>query len=115
MKVTSLVLGIIGGIIALIYGAVFYAAGSVGQAIGVEGSGFTKFLSIALPILALVGAGLVMSKPAIGAALMGIAALGIIITLGFGTFTFILILLLGIASVLGFLGMQEDAKAAQKQ
>lgn len=73
-----------------------------------------KFLSIALPVGALIGAGIVKAKPLIGAALMAVAAIGFVMILGFNFFSMIPVVLLGLGALLGFLGMQEDAKAAEK-
>lgn len=69
MKVGALVLGIIGGLLALIFGLLGYVLGSVAD-VGEAGAGtFLKFLSLGLPIGALVGAGIVINKPIIGAVL----------------------------------------------
>lgn len=114
MKTGALVLGIIGGLIALIYGLVGYGIGSLGSAVGVEGSGMVKLVSIALPIAALIGAGMVKAKPLIGAALMAIGAIGFVLILGFNFFSLIPVVLLGLGALLGFLGMQEDAKQSTK-
>jgi hypothetical protein len=114
MKTGALVLGIIGGLIALIYGLVGYGVGSLGSAAGAEGSGMVKLVSIALPIAALIGAGMVQAKPVIGAALMAIGAIGFVLILGFNFFSLIPVVLLGLGALLGFLGMQEDAKQSTK-
>lgn len=110
MKTGALVLGIIGGLIALIYGLVGYGLGSLGSAVGAEGSGLVKLVSIALPIAALIGAGMVKTKPVIGATLMAIGAIGFVLILGFNFFSLIPVVLLGLGALLGFLGMQEAAK-----
>lgn len=112
MKTGALVLGIIGGLVALLYGQLGYVLGSIvdaGEA-GAGGGGAMKLLSIGLPIAALVGAGMVKAKPVIGAALMAIAAIGFVLILGFNFFSLIPVVLLGLGALLGFLGMQEDAK-----
>ena len=114
MKTGAMVLGIIGGLIALIYGLVGYGIGSLGSAVGAEGSGMVKLVSIALPIAALIGAGMVKAKPVIGAALMAIGAIGFVLILGFNFFSLIPVVLLGLGALLGFLGMQEDAKQSTK-
>ena len=59
MKTGALVLGIVGGLIALIYGLVGYGIGSLGSSAGAEGAGLVKLLSIGLPVAALIGAGMV--------------------------------------------------------
>jgi len=111
MKVGALVLGIIGGLVALLYGLVGYGLGSLADE-GHAGSGMmAKLLSLALPIAALVGAGMVKAKPVIGAALMAVAALGFVLILGFNFLSLIPTVLLGIGALLGFMGSQEeDAK-----
>jgi zinc-ribbon domain len=110
MKVGALVLGIIGGLVALFYGLVGYGLGSLAD-VGQSGAGAVlKILSLGLPIAALVGAGVVLAKPIIGAALMAIAALVLVLILGFNFFSLIPVVLLGLAAVLGFLGSQDDAK-----
>jgi len=110
MKVGGLVLGIIGGLVALIYGLLGYGFGSLADA-GQAGAGTgLKVLSLGLPIAALVGAGMVMAKPIIGAVLMGISAIVLVLMLGFNFFSLIPVVLLGLGALLGFLGSQEDAK-----
>ncbi len=104
MKVGATIVGIIGGLIALLYGLLGYGLGSMG------GSGGLKFLSIVVPIAALVGAGMTISKPMIGAALMGLCAITFVLILGFNFFSLIPVVLLGVGAFLAFLGAQEDAK-----
>jgi len=110
MKVGALVLGIIGGLVALLYGLLGYGLGSMANA-GQAGAGAgLKMLSLGLPIAALIGAGIVMAKPVIGAALMSIAVVGLVLILGFNFFSLIPLVLLGLGALLGFLGRQEGAK-----
>jgi hypothetical protein len=110
MKTGALVLGILGGVIALIYGMVGYGLGDLGSSLGVKDSGTMKFLSLGLPIAGLVGAGMVKTKAVIGAALMGIAAIGIVLFLGFNFFSLIPVVLLGLGAFLAVLGSREDVK-----
>ena len=110
MKAGALVLGIIGGLVALVYGVIGYGLGSLADA-GQAGAGLgAKLLSLALPIAALVGAGMVKAKPVPGAALMAVAAIGFVLVLGFNFFSLIPTVLLGVGALLGFMGSQEDAK-----
>lgn len=110
MKSGALVLGIIGGLVALLYGLIGYGLGSLAD-VGEAGSGMgMKLLSIGLPIAGLFGAGIVKAKPIIGAALMAIAAVGFVWVLGFNFFSLIPVLLLGLGALLGFLGVQEDVE-----
>jgi hypothetical protein len=110
MKTGALVMGIIGGLIALVYGMVGYGLGDLGSSLGVKDSGMVKFLSLGLPIAGLIGAGIVKAKAVIGAALMGIAAIGIVFILGFNFFSLIPVVLLGLGALLAFFGSQEDTK-----
>jgi len=114
MKTGALVLGIVGGLIALIYGLVGYGIGSLGSSAGAEGAGLVKLLSIGLPVAALIGAGMVKAKPVIGAVLMAIAAIGFVLILGFNFFSLIPVVLLGLGALLGFLGSQEDTKKSSQ-
>jgi len=104
MKVGALILGIFGGLWALTYGLIGYGIGSLAS------SEALKLLSIGIPIAALVGAGMVIAKPVIGAALMAIAAIAFVWIMGFNFFSFIPVVLLGVGALLGFLGMQNSAK-----
>ena len=110
MKVGALVVGIIGGLVALLYGLFGYVFGSLADA-GEAGAGtLLKILSVGVPIAALIGAGMVMAKPIIGAVLMGIAAVVLLLILGFNFFSLIPVVLLAVGAVLGFLGSREVAK-----
>jgi hypothetical protein len=107
MKVGALILGIIGGLVTLFYGLLGYGLGSMAGAAGL------KIVSVGLPIAGLVGAGMVMAKPVTGAALMGTAAVGLLLILGFNFFSLIPIVLLGLGALLGFLSSQDAAKPLQ--
>lgn len=110
MRTGALVLGIIGGLIALAYGLLGFGIGSLADA-GEAGSGqMLKLFSIGLPVAALVGAGIVKAKPEIGAVLMAISAAGFVLVLGFNFFTLIPVVILGLAALLGFMSMQAGAK-----
>lgn len=112
MKVGALVLGIIGGLVALLYGLVGFGLGSLAD-MGEAGAGTAvKLLSLGLPVAGLAGAGMVMAKPIVGAILMAIAAVGFVMILGFNFFSLIPVVLLGLGAIFGFLGSQEDAKQA---
>ena len=114
MKAGAFIIGIIGGLLALIYGLIGYGLGSLAE-IGGEGAGiFLKILSLGLPIAALIGAGMVKAKPTIGSALMGLTAVSLIIILGFNFFSLIPVVLLGVGAFLGFLGSQQDMKTPKQ-
>ena len=107
MKTGALILGILGGLVALSYGVIGFALGSIADA-GSPGEGFLmKLISIALPVAALIGAGVVKSAPGIGAGLMAAAAVGFLFLLGFNFFSMIPVTLIGLGAFLGFLGLQE--------
>jgi hypothetical protein len=102
MHIGAAILGILGGLVALSYGWLGYGLGAMGS------NSAMQFLSIAIPLLALVGGGVVASKGMIGAAMMGIATLGIILLLGFNFFTLIPIVLLGVGTALGVVHGQSQ-------
>ncbi len=104
MKVGALILGIIGGLIALSIGYFGFSLGSL------AGDGLLKFISLAIPIASLIGAGIVMSKPALGATLMGFSAFGLVFVLGFNFISMIPVVLLAIGSILGFSASSEQPK-----
>jgi hypothetical protein len=102
MKVGALILGILGGLIALLYGFAGYAFGGIGGSLGLQ------IVSIAVPIVALVGAGMVMQKPVIGSVLMALAAIVLVLLLGFNIASLIPFVLLGIAAFLGYMGSRQE-------
>ncbi len=104
MRVGALIIGILGGLIALVIGQLGFALG------GLIGFPQLKALSVILPILALVGAGMVLPQPLIGAALMALAGIVFIVILGFNFFTFIPVILLFLAAGLGIAGQGESRK-----
>lgn len=106
MKIGALVVGILGALAALLYGVFGFGLASLADA-GREGSGtLVKILSVGVPLAALVGAGVVMSRPMLGAVLMGGSALALLLVLGFNFFSFIPVVLLGIGAMLGYLALQ---------
>lgn len=110
MKVAALIFGIIGGLISILFGMLGHALGGLAN-YGSAGSGsFLRLLSVGLPILALVGAGIVINKPVNGAIFMAVAALGLMMILGFNFVSMFPIMLLGVGALLGFLGSQQDKK-----
>jgi len=106
MKVAALILGIIGGLIALTFGFLGFGLGAMANAANAGGGGL-KVVSIAVPVVALIGAGFVMAMPVLGALMMGGAAIAFIAILGFGTFTMVPVVILGIAALLGFMASME--------
>lgn len=111
MRVGALIFGILGGLIALSYGLLGYGLGSLADA-GQSGAGSgMKLISLGIPIGALLGAGMVIAAPVFGASLMAIAAVSLVLILGFNIFSLVPVVLLGLGALLGFSGAaQEDKK-----
>lgn len=116
MKVGG-VLGIIGGLIALLVGAIGHSAtgmlGSLAAGVGYsEGEASMQYygvMSLALPIVGLVGAGLSFQQGKLGAALMAISAAGILFVFGAGALSLICAVLLGVGAALAFLDKGKTA------
>lgn len=117
MKV-GMVLGIMGGVIALLIGSlgygltstVSYLATSTDNPSGAEEMEFYSIAAIALPIVALVGAGLALRNPLISAVLMAASALGMLAVFGIGMISLVPTILLGVASLLIFLNLQNRSQ-----
>jgi len=111
------ILGIIGGVIALLVGAVGHSAsgmmGSLASGVGYsEGAASMQYygvMSLGLPILGLVGAGLAFTQGKLGGALMAVSAAGIIFVFGGGMLALICAVLLGIGAMLAFLDKGKTA------
>lgn len=111
------ILGMIGGVIALLVGVLGHkATGMLGwMASGVgyaEGAGSMQYygvMSLGLPIIGLVGAGLSFQQGKLGAALMALSAVGILYVFGAGALALICAILLGIGAGLAFI---DKGKAA---
>ena len=86
MKIAAMVLGIIGALMMLVFGTLGFGVGNILNSTGGGGGGL-KFASLALPIFSLIGAGIVLSTPKVGASFMGVSAIGFIAILGFNFFT----------------------------
>lgn len=113
----GMILGIIGAVISLLVGAVGYSAsstlGSWASAVeyqeGAASMQFYAIMSIVLPIVGLVGSGITSKNAKLGAALMGVSAVGILWAFGIGIFSIICSVLLGVGSVLVFLDSEKVA------
>lgn len=118
MKMTGMILGIIGGILGLIVGFVGFGAASVGNALASAAGTNDSFViyqvfGIAAPIASLVGGGLSTSKPQIGMILMAASAVIMALVFGIGMFTIFPIALSGVGALLVFLdGNQAKSPAA---
>ncbi|WP_209508281.1 hypothetical protein [Ruegeria sp. HKCCSP335] len=130
MKVGG-VLGLIGGVIALLVGVVGFKLAGAGSGImsgiasfnGDANSArvnadvqstlaFYRTMSLLMPIIGILGAGMAFKNGKLGGALMGIAALGILWAFGFGVFSLICVVLLGIG---GFLAFSDAQKGLQTE
>jgi hypothetical protein len=101
MLVGALILGILGGVFGLGVGLFGYALG------GIAGQGLFQLVSIAIPIVSIVGGGMAKAKPVIGGILMLLSAAGMIWLFGFNFFTAIAIILSGIGGALALLAASE--------
>ncbi len=113
MKNAAVVLGIIGGVLALIVGysvngwIVFsdWFNTEVNNVIDpVENARRLRIIGLLAPLLAIAGGAMSVLRPFFGAALMLAAAAGMIWGLGFGVFTMFPISLCALGGVLGLIG-----------
>jgi hypothetical protein len=113
MRIAALVIGLIGGIVGLLIGFGFYSLYAVAAAAtGLAQATLYQIISIASPVVCIVGAALALSRPLVAGVLMVFATLGMIITFGFGSWSFIPIILGAVGAVIAFLGANEGRPAA---
>jgi ACS family tartrate transporter-like MFS transporter len=109
LKIPALVLGFAGslGLVALaIYG---YATGSIFFA-----GGLLPTICVVIPVVAVVGAALVMIAPLAASILMLVSAIGLVALLGFGLLTGGPVILLGVGGVLVFVaGANQPSSGAR--
>ncbi|MDD2815499.1 MAG: hypothetical protein PHP00_07140 [Thiotrichaceae bacterium] len=113
MKIGAFVLGIIGGLFALseslvLYGFVIIPFPKTQPE--TAQLAHVSVTSLLISVLALAGAGMVMSKPKMGAYLMASAALIMLMKWGLNALTLVPIVLLGVSAFLGFLEVYEAYK-----
>ncbi len=101
MRTGAMVLGIIGGVIAFLMGLLGYGLGELA-----DSTGF-KLISLLIPIVGLIGAGIVKSKPKVGGILMLASMIGIFIVLKINILSLLAGIPLLIAGILGFAGTNE--------
>lgn len=120
------ILGIIGGVIALLVGVVGFSLAGAGSSMmsglasfngdaqsaslnaDVQSSlSFYKVMSLLMPFLGLVGAGIAFSNGKLGGVLMGASALGILWAFGVGIFSLFCGSLLGIGALLALTDAQK--------
>jgi hypothetical protein len=116
MRKAALVLGLIGGVLAMIVG--FFVYGYVAfidwfgevpdLARQVEDPGMMQAVSFAAPILGIAGGAMARSRALWGGGLMALSALGIWQGLGFGVFTMFPIACLGLGAVLALAAGKPD-------
>ena len=123
------ILGIIGGVIALLVGAIGFSVAGLGSSMmsGVASIridpnsarvnaevqstlAFYRTMSLIMPIVGLVGAGIAFKNGKLGGGLMGVAAAGILWAFGFGIFSLVCAVLLGIGAFLAFSDAQSGAR-----
>jgi hypothetical protein len=104
MKTASMVLGIVGGILALLLGLVGYTLGQIGS--GMEAT-VLRIVSLALPVLALIGASIVKTRSGPGGITMIVVAAAMFLLLGVNFASLLPGLPLAVAGVLGVLGERE--------
>lgn len=105
-----MVLGLIGGVLALMVGAIGHRATSmmgnmaayVEYDDGASQMQFYSVMAILLPILGLIGAGLSGRSSTVAAGLMAVSAAGMLFVFGIGIFSIICSGLLGVGAVLVF-------------
>lgn len=113
LKIGAFVLGIIGGLFALSESLVLYGMRIVPfpqSAAETAQLTHVSVTSLIISSLALAGAGMVMSKPKMGAYLMAGAALIMLMKWGLNALTLVPIVLLGVSAFLGFLEVYETYK-----
>ena len=118
MRMAALVLGIIGGLRGMVVGFFGYlwawfdenyeevtqAGRDVGIGEAMLDPTLLKILAFGAPILAIVGAAMAPSRPAIAAILLVLGCVGMIYAFGFGLFTGFPVLMCGLAGLLALLG-----------
>lgn len=118
MRNAAMILGIIGGIVGMIVGFFGYGFAVLGEMFSdfnsavrevggeevVDDPLTTKMIGLAAPILAIAGAAMAPSRPAIAAVLLLISAGGIFYGFDFNVFTMFPIGMIGLAGVFAVLG-----------
>jgi hypothetical protein len=114
MRITALILGIIGGLAGLVAALLAVTVGGIGSAVGAQDAGMVGGLGIfalVLAIVGLAGAGLALSKPRLSAGLL--LASGLLGFLAVSLFWLFAGLLLIPASAFAFFGRAKGAPVAQ--
>jgi hypothetical protein len=116
MRVTAMVLGIIGGLFGLLGALIGIGLAGANAAIGGQADvtawgGGASTLALVSSIVAFIGAGLAITKPRAAATLLLLASIGTL--LGLGLFAILATPLQLIASLLAFLGRGRRPSTAR--
>lgn len=108
MKIAGGVLGLIGGLIALMIGGVGYGLSSAGNDLNQMAGGgaifsWFQYMAVVVPFVALLGAGIAFGKPQLGAAIMAGAAVLMIFVFGLHTVSLIPVCLLALGAILAWM------------
>jgi hypothetical protein len=116
MRNAALVLGLIGGVMALVVGFFGFGYtefveknGEIGDlAKQVEHPAVIRAASFLAPILAIAGAAMARSVNVVGGVLMLAASLGLYVAFGFNVFTMFPIAMCGLGGILALVARQPD-------
>ncbi|HZP20261.1 MAG TPA: hypothetical protein VFB16_08625 [Bauldia sp.] len=132
MRIAAMILGLLGGVLGLFVGFLGYAGGAVLALLNPDATGMfdwivqlwlgaprlMQIVSIAVPVMTLIGGGLALRRPVPAAILMLIGALGFFLVFGLGslaltfrTFVVVPFLLSLIGGVLAFFGREPAPPA----
>jgi hypothetical protein len=100
MKTGAVVLGVVGGVIALIIGVISFFIGDLGETLGISGSVMRQVLSLAFPVAALLGGGIAGKNGVVGGFLMLASAIGILLVLQIGVISLITSIPIGLGGLL---------------
>lgn len=102
MRIAALILGLIGGLILLLYGLVGYGLATLGSL------GDYQILSVVIPLACLAGAGIAMVNAPLGGAMLAASAAGTVWILGFNIVTVFPVALAGLGAAMAFWSVKSD-------
>ncbi len=109
MLIGALVLGILGGLFGLLIGLAGYTLG------GIAGSGGLQAVSMAIPIVSIIGGAMAKTKPMVAGSLMVLSSIGMFSVFGFNFFTAIPLVLSAAGGLLAVTGMSEAKQVVSAQ
>lgn len=115
VRIGALVVGLIGAVASVAYGLLGFGLASLAESGYPASATGVKILSVAVPMAALLGAGMVLTKPLLGGLLMGAAAGVFLWLLGFSAFSLVPIVLLGCGALLGLLDALEERRRRRRR